>query len=99
MSEIAKKLSDQEIETHLSQLAGWEYLSDKTEITKTFSFKGYYKTIAFVNFVAWLAQKDNHHPDLWVTYGKVKVNLTTHDSGGLTEKDINLAKLMEEYFF
>ena len=94
MSTILPKLSTQEIATGLQQLDGWQ-LIDEITISKTYAFKGYWKTIAFVNSIAWIAQKHNHHPDLEVYYGKVVVKFTTHDSGGLTALDFELANAIE----
>jgi 4a-hydroxytetrahydrobiopterin dehydratase len=96
---IAEKLNSEQILQHLSELEGWEFDQSNTEIFKIFRFKGYYKTIAFVNFTAWHAQKANHHPDLKVSYGKVEVRLTTHDSDGITHKDFDLAKQLEDHHF
>ena len=73
---------------------GWEVKDQK--LNKVFSFKGYYKTIAFVNSVAWLAQKQNHHPDLLVKCNSCEVSLTTHDANNtLTAKDYALAKAID----
>ena len=61
--------------------------SDGKEISRTFSFKAYSRTIAFTNTVAWIATNEGHHPDLTVTYGKCVVNYSTHAVGGLTDND------------
>ena len=90
-----EKLAESVIIERLKDLQGWEYNADKQEIYKEFKFKGYYKTIAFVNSIAWYAQKLCHHPDLLVSFGKCKVHLTTHDANGISEKDFELAKILE----
>jgi 4a-hydroxytetrahydrobiopterin dehydratase len=80
----------------LKNLPGWSYDSIKNCIVKDFEFKSYLKTISFVNAVAWLANKENHHPDLEVSFGKCVVRLTTHDEGGVGEKDFKLAQKIDE---
>ena len=65
-------------------------------ITKTFEFSSYLDGIDFVNEVANLAEQENHHPDIEIVYCKVTISLTTHDVGGLTDKDYKLAKLIDD---
>ena len=65
-------------------------------ITKTFEFNSYLDGIDFVNEVANLAEQENHHPDIEIVYCKVTISLTTHDVGGLTDKDYKLAKLIDD---
>ena len=90
------KLSQDEVKTELEKLnSGWELIKDGTELCKAFKFKGYYKTIAFVNSVAWIAQQEKHHPDLEVGYGQCQVRYTTHDAGGLTANDFKCAQKIE----
>lgn len=66
---------------------GWEVSGDGKEIRKDFKFKGYYKTMAFVNAVAWIANAQGHHPDLEVGYNHCLVRYTTHAIDGLSEND------------
>jgi 4a-hydroxytetrahydrobiopterin dehydratase len=80
----------------MSGLPDWILDEKKGVLTKTFHFKSYLKNISFVNAIAWAANKENHHPDLYVIYNQCVVNITTHDAGGLTEKDFKLAKAIEE---
>lgn len=76
----------------LGQLDGWS--REGHEISKTFSFKNYYETMAFVNASAFISHKEDHHPDLLVGYKTCKVTYTTHAIGGLSENDfICAAKL------
>ena len=65
-------------------------------ILRTFKFEGFLKSIAFVNRIARKAQKINHHPDIDIRFNKVTLKLTTHDEGGLTEKDFSLARQCDE---
>ncbi len=78
-------LPQSEAKNLLKQLDGWE-LSDN-HISKTFAFKNYYQTIAFVNAVAWMTHREDHHPDMTVGYSKCRVEYTTHAVGGLSEND------------
>jgi 4a-hydroxytetrahydrobiopterin dehydratase len=87
------KLTDQEIAEQLSRLPGWR--REKDTITKTFRFNAYMDGIRFVQQVAEAAEKLNHHPDLSIGYCVVTVSLTTHDSGGITQKDFALARQIE----
>jgi 4a-hydroxytetrahydrobiopterin dehydratase len=90
------KMNEIERENELKKLPGWKYISDKKSLQKEFAFKSYLKTISFVNAIAWLANKENHHPDMIVSFGKCIVELTTHDEGGVSEKDFQLAKKIDE---
>ena len=67
-------------------------------ILRTFKFDGFLKSIAFVNRIARKAQKINHHPDIDIRFNKVTLTLTTHDEGGLTEKDFSLARQCDAVF-
>jgi 4a-hydroxytetrahydrobiopterin dehydratase len=69
----------------LSALDGWQ--SSGKEISKTYKFKNYYETMAFVNGLAFVAHRENHHPDLMVTYNKCEVRYSSHEVGGLSEND------------
>lgn len=89
---IDQKLIDEKLGT----LSGWSYNGGKNSLQKEFTFKSYLKTISFVNALAWLANKENHHPDLEVSFSKCTVYLTTHDEGGVGEKDFSLAKKINE---
>lgn len=74
---------------------GWSVENGNT-LVKTYEFKGFLKTMSFVNAVAWLANKVMHHPDMEVSFSKCKIKLTTHDEGyALTVKDFELANLIE----
>ncbi|MBL8416243.1 MAG: 4a-hydroxytetrahydrobiopterin dehydratase [Propionivibrio sp.] len=69
----------------LKQLDGWEI--DQERLHREFRFADYRSTMLFVNAVAWLAERENHHPDLEVGYSRVKVAYSTHDVGGLSHND------------
>jgi 4a-hydroxytetrahydrobiopterin dehydratase len=93
MSE-SSKLGDQEIASRLAKLPGWE--RQGTEISKTFRFKNYYETMAFVNASAWVSHREDHHPDLEVGYNACQFRYSTHSAGGLTEKDFLCAGKVEK---
>lgn len=67
--------------------ADWILSGDGKSIFRTFAFTDYNRTILFVNAIAWIAEKEGHHPDLTVSYGKVRVLYATHSIGGLSEND------------
>jgi 4a-hydroxytetrahydrobiopterin dehydratase len=69
----------------LPEVPGWQ--SQAKEIARSFDFKDFHQTIAFVNAIAWLANREDHHPDLEVSYNKCKVRFSTHSVGGLSEND------------
>ncbi len=71
----------------LGQLSGWTMSAEAKEIRRTFAFKDYYASMAFVNAVAWIAHREDHHPDMAVGYNKVGVAFSTHSVGGLSEND------------
>jgi 4a-hydroxytetrahydrobiopterin dehydratase len=87
-------LNSQDVTKKLQSLPGWESLAGK-EIAKTYSFKNYYETMAFVNAIAYLAHKADHHPDLEVGYNKCRVRYSTHSVGGLSENDFASAAKVE----
>ena len=81
-------LDPAELEEGLAQLArGWES-PDGKRLVKSFAFDRYCRTMAFVNAVAWVAEEQDHHPDLEVSYGRCRVTWSTHSAGGLTENDL-----------
>lgn len=86
---MAQKLDDSQVGQHLSKLKGWTRRGD--EITKTFSFKNFYETMSFVNAVAHIANKLDHHPDMEVGYNKLTIRFSTHSVGGLSENDFAAA--------
>jgi len=89
-------LNDTEINNKLSGLNGWERAGNK--IVKSFKFANFIASIGFVNRIAILSEKADHHPDILIQYSNVKITLSTHSEGGLTEKDFNLAGEIEGAF-
>lgn len=80
-------LDKSERENYLAQLEGWQLTESGDAMKKEFRFKDYYQTIAFVNAIAWIANRENHHPDLEVGYNRCQVNYTTHEVDGLSVND------------
>ncbi|WP_395139930.1 4a-hydroxytetrahydrobiopterin dehydratase [Armatimonas sp.] len=83
------KLSAADVQAALAVRSGWSL--DKDTIVRTFVFADFLAAMRFVNAIAEAAQTADHHPDIDIRYNKVTLALTTHDSGGLTEKDFALA--------
>ena len=83
----ASALEQGEISRLLSQVDGWKMTDDGIRITKTFRFRNYYETIAFVNAIAWLIHAEDHHPELTVTYNTCTIQFNTHTVNGLTMND------------
>ena len=91
-----KALEPDDVTRRLQSLPDWELspTGGGAEIRRTFNFKNYYETMAFVNAVAWIAHKADHHPDLEVGYNKCVVRYSTHSVGGLSDADfISAAKV------
>lgn len=85
-----KVLSSREVREKLEEIEGWKIKGSK--IQRIYKFKKYMDGIAFVNKLAELAEKEQHHPDLTIIWTTVTVELTTHDAGGITLRDIRMAK-------
>jgi 4a-hydroxytetrahydrobiopterin dehydratase len=88
-----ERLSDIAIQRELGSLPGWSRRGDV--ITKTFQFKKFLTGIDFVNAVAKAAEAADHHPDLDIRYTKIICSLSTHSAGGITQKDLDLAKKID----
>lgn len=82
-------LSQKDIKERLVSVPDWQVESG--ELTRTFLFKDFRGSLAFVNKVGDLAENAGHHPDIDIRYNKVRLALVTHDAGGITEKDFDLA--------
>lgn len=80
-------LTPAEVRELMPQLKNWEISGDGKYICKNFTFKGFYKTMAFVNAVAWIANQENHHPDMRVGYNYCLIQFTTHAINGLSKND------------
>lgn len=89
-----KVLSESEIDKHLTQLDNWRL--ENGAIIKDWVFQDFSEAMDFINMMAVIAEKHNHHPQLVNVYNRVTLHFTTHDAGGITEKDINIAKELDK---
>jgi 4a-hydroxytetrahydrobiopterin dehydratase len=90
-----EKLTKEQIEKSLKTLKGWEYKNNS--IVKTYKTKGFPQTMGLVSSIGALCQQFDHHPDyLTLKYAEVEVSFSTHDAGGITEKDVEVAKSIED---
>ena len=107
MNELARKkckpceggvepLSDEQVRPMLKGLQGWG--RDGKAISKTYKFKNYFETMAFVNAAAWVSHREDHHPDMLVTWGECRVSYVTHAIDGLSENDFICAAKLDALF-
>ena len=92
-----RALTATEIVTRLTTLPGWTLTGDGPDVAieKTYTFENYYETISFVNAVAFIANAQDHHPDLSVHFNRCVVRLNTHDVKGLSETDFECASMID----
>lgn len=91
------RLSGEQIEQNLRGIPGWSYDSANTRIEKTFVRKNFLDAVALIQQIAPIAEKQDHHPDLLLSdYKKVKVMLSTHSAGGITQNDFDLARSIDQ---
>lgn len=88
-------LSEHEIKSKLVSVPDWQVESG--ELVRTFLFKDFVASLAFVNKVGSLAEQAGHHPDIDIRYNKVRLALVTHDAGGITQKDFDLAAAADKF--
>ena len=89
-----KALGPSDIVSGLARLSGWKLTGDGTDVAieKTYTFANYFETIAFVNALALIAHRQDHHPDLSVHYNRCVVRFNTHDVGGISATDLDCAR-------
>lgn len=88
-----KKLDAEEISTALAEIEDWKAENDV--LSKRFEFKNFAEALEFVNKVGEIAERHDHHPDIYFGWGYAEINLTTHDRGGITNFDFAVAKEIE----
>lgn len=88
-----RKLDETEAQSALQELDGWSILEGK--LSKAFDFKAYKDGVVFASAVGFVADKLNHHPDIHIGYAKVSVSVNTHDVGGLSPYDFELARRID----
>jgi len=89
-------LTQAEIDKLMTQLEGWQQQGQT--IARTYTFKNYYQTIAFVNAIAWMTHREDHHPDLSVGFNSCRVEYSTHAINGLSENDFICAAKVDALF-
>ena len=89
-----KKLSKIEVTNKLKRLSGWKLVKGRNAITKTFKFKNFTEAFGWMTSMALYAEKKDHHPEWFNVYSTVEVTLSTHDSGGVTNLDLDMAREM-----
>ncbi|HUJ02412.1 MAG TPA: 4a-hydroxytetrahydrobiopterin dehydratase [Rhizomicrobium sp.] len=92
-----KKLEIKEREKALEDLPGWRPVEGRDAIAREFKFKDFNAAFGFMTRVALLAEKMDHHPEWFNVYNRVEVTLSTHDSGGVTQNDIDMARAMNSW--
>jgi len=93
---MAEKLPPEDREAALARLNGWIYDPAANAISHDFKFKDFSEAFGFMTRVALLAQAADHHPEWSNVYNKVRITLSTHSAGGLTEKDVALAEQIDQ---
>jgi 4a-hydroxytetrahydrobiopterin dehydratase len=93
---MAEKLTGEARRTALQGLGGWAEVDDRDAIFKTFRFKTFNEAFGFMTRVALMAEKMDHHPEWSNVYNRIDVTLATHDAGGITRRDIQLAAFMDQ---
>lgn len=88
------RLSESEVMHELEGLPGW--LDEHGALRKEFTFKTFAAAMTFINQVADIVRSQRHHPEIWNSYNRVRLTLTTHDEGGISDKDVAFAHAVEE---
>lgn len=94
---MAGKLSAAEREAALAELKGWSAVEGRDAIFRSFTFKTFNQAFAFMSRVALAAEKMDHHPEWFNVYNRVDITLSSHDVGGLSQRDIDLAKKIDRF--
>ncbi|MBC8339779.1 MAG: 4a-hydroxytetrahydrobiopterin dehydratase [Rhodospirillales bacterium] len=93
---MADKLTPEDVDSALERLQGWQRVDGRDAISKTFTFADFNQAFGFMTLAAAKAEDMNHHPEWYNVYATVEVTLTTHDAGGVTALDIEMAGFMDE---
>ena len=91
---VTTKFSNDQIQDAMERVPQWSELN--SEIQRTYQFDDFKQAMAFVNRVAQLAEQRQHHPDILIRYNKITLTLSTHDAGGITDKDFQLASEIDQ---
>jgi 4a-hydroxytetrahydrobiopterin dehydratase len=93
---MTEKLTGEARDRAIAALDGWAEAEGRDAIEKAFAFADFNRAFGFMARVALQAERMDHHPEWFNVYGRVRVTLTTHDAGGLSQRDIDLARFMDE---
>ncbi len=93
---IGQALNTEQVKKLLPQVKGWEVIDNATKIYKSYSFNNFYETMAFVNAIAWIANTENHHPDLEIGYNYCHITFMTHALDGLSHNDFICAAKIDK---
>lgn len=94
---MVERLSPETVDKHLKELKDWSLSDTSNAIQKTFKFQDFNEAWSFMNRIALLAEKMDHHPEWFNVYNRVEMTLTTHDADGISERDIKMAKAADSY--
>jgi 4a-hydroxytetrahydrobiopterin dehydratase len=92
---MVAKLDKEARESALAGLPGWSYVADRDAISRRFTFADFVSAFGFMTQVALLAEKADHHPEWSNVWNRVDILLTTHDAGGLSQRDVDLARAID----
>ena len=92
---MAQKLTGEARKSALARLTGWSEVTGRDAITKKFVFKDFNQAFGFMTRAALVAEKMDHHPEWFNVYGKVRIQLSTHEVGGISDLDFSLARSIE----
>ncbi len=90
-----KPLDTDTVQQHLKTLSGWRFDSGRAALRRDFKFADFNQAFAFMTRVALYAERHDHHPEWFNVYNRVEVTLTTHDAGGVTQRDVDLARFAD----
>ena len=92
---MVEKLNSAERRQAMTRLKGWKKVRNRDAIHKEFRFKDFNEAFGFMSRVALMAEKMDHHPEWFNVYNRVDITLTTHDAGGMSERDVTLARFID----
>ncbi|MDM7945342.1 MAG: 4a-hydroxytetrahydrobiopterin dehydratase [Oceanibaculum nanhaiense] len=92
---MVRQLTDTEIDAALAELTGWRRVEGRPAIARSFKFTDFNQAFGFMTRVALMAEKLDHHPEWSNVYNRVEIVLTTHDAGGVSERDLKLARFID----
>ncbi|MBC7135232.1 4a-hydroxytetrahydrobiopterin dehydratase [Oceanibaculum nanhaiense] len=92
---MVRQLTDTEIDAALAELTGWRRVEERPAIARSFKFTDFNQAFGFMTRVALMAEKLDHHPEWSNVYNRVEIVLMTHDAGGVSERDLKLARFID----